>query len=263
MLTDDNPDGPDCKTTEVARLSAALVVRSSVEPKKDYTEYKPYLRRDFLFSCAYCSMSESEATARRFTIDHYEPVSARPDLETDYLNLMYVCDSCNSLKGDRTPPPAARQAGIAFFRPDEHAFADHFERDNCRLKEKSGVGNFTIEALDLNRDALQRLRDIRLRISECDEFVAAGVRALRAFPIDQLPPKIRTRALETINRFAEMEANIVDDLDALLKNYAISPLDPDEPDAAEGQRNSERLANLRKTEALFPGVWRGRRLKRR
>ena len=56
--------------------------------------------------------------AIRFTIDHYEPRSARPELENDYNNLMYCCDTCNSLKGDRCPPQSARHDGFRFYRPD-------------------------------------------------------------------------------------------------------------------------------------------------
>jgi 5-methylcytosine-specific restriction endonuclease McrA len=71
-------------------------------------------------------MSESEAMAIRFTIDHYEPQKARPDLVDDYTNLMYACDECNLRKGDRYPPPAARATGMRFFRPDEDVHSDQF-----------------------------------------------------------------------------------------------------------------------------------------
>jgi hypothetical protein len=49
---------------------------------------KPGFRNDFFYSCAYCTMSEAEAQATRFTVDHYEPKNAQPDLINAYDNLM-------------------------------------------------------------------------------------------------------------------------------------------------------------------------------
>src|ERR1700722_5601923 len=95
-----------------------IVTRSQVEPGKRYTEYRQPLRRDFFYSCAYCTMTEFEAQSIRMTIDHYEPRNARRDLENDYTNLMYACTVCNERKGDRYPPPEARADGKRFFRAD-------------------------------------------------------------------------------------------------------------------------------------------------
>jgi HNH endonuclease len=102
---------------------------------------------------------EAEAAAVRFTIDHYEPTSARPDLENEYNNLMYACDPCNTRKGDRYPPLAARAEGVRFFRPDEDVHSDHFELTGVRLKGKSKTGEYTVVALDLNRYMLNKLRE--------------------------------------------------------------------------------------------------------
>lgn len=62
-------------------VSPQLVVRSAVPVGRPYNEYKRYLRRDFFYSCAYCTIAETEAQAIRFTIDHYEPRNAQPQLE--------------------------------------------------------------------------------------------------------------------------------------------------------------------------------------
>ena len=83
--------------------------------------------------------------AIRFTIDHYEPRWASPELLNEYQNLMYSCDECNMRKGDLVPPPAARSKGVRFFRPDQDAHADHFELNGIRLDSKTGIGEFTVD----------------------------------------------------------------------------------------------------------------------
>ncbi|MGC1294505.1 MAG: hypothetical protein WA869_05640 [Alloacidobacterium sp.] len=75
-----NSKGGDSSNPVPARISSALVERSVVPKGLQYGNYKKYLRYDFMYSCAYCSMSEAEAQAIRFTIDHYEPRNARPEL---------------------------------------------------------------------------------------------------------------------------------------------------------------------------------------
>ena len=175
-----------------------LVKRSPVEPGQAYGEYRQILRKDFFYSCAYCTISEAEAQGIRLTIDHYEPRSSRSDLENAYDNLMYCCDPCNTYKGDRCPPLAARQDGQRFFRPDVDRFSDHFQLNGIRLIEKSVTGYFTIQALELNRSSLRRLRQIREKLSHCATLVEQGVRGLRNFPLDLLPKNIKGAAARAI-----------------------------------------------------------------
>lgn len=240
-----------------------LVIRSAVAYKIQYTDYLRPLRSDFFYSCAYCGIAESEATALRFTIDHYEPVSARPDLINVYANLMYCCEACNSRKGDRTPSESARNAGKRFFKVDVDVFADHFTYDNLRIKERTPTGWYTIQALELNRPELRRLRELRARLSACHEYVSGGLIALQSFPLDQLPSTIRTKVLEAINHISAMGDEIESDIDRVLKEAARSLLDTGDPTPADKAENEARLDALRKTEAMHPGVWRGRHVKRR
>jgi hypothetical protein len=180
-------------------LATQLVQRSVVEDGLPYIEYREVLRKDFFYSCAYCTISESEGRGVGFSIDHYEPQSSRPDLANAYNNLLYSCLSCNRLKSDISPPDTARDDGLRYFRPDEDIFEDHFVLNGIRLEQTSKVGYFSVNALELNRQALTRLRGIRQRLSECEAHIAGGVLALRNFPIDRLPPQFRGRALRAIN----------------------------------------------------------------
>lgn len=239
----------------------SLVIRSSVPPALSYTEYRKFLRPDFLYSCAYCTMCETEAHAIRFVIDHYEPRKARPDLENDYANLMYACDECNTRKGDRTPHAQAREQGVRFFRPDQDRREDHFESSGLRVKGKTPAGNYSVDALDLNRHSLLTLREIRRRLSDCEKHVYEGVMALRNFSIDRLPQEIKGRALQAKQRVESIASQLPDDIDEVLRNFARSQLlGDDEPIDTE---TKERKARLHSLEALLPGEWRAPRSPRR
>jgi hypothetical protein len=202
-------------------------------------------------------MSEAEARAIRFTIDHYEPKEARRDLINAYENLMYACDECNRRKGDRYPPPDARKDGHRFFRPDQDLRKEHFERNEIWIREKSPVGFFTINALDLNRAALRRVRELRARLYECDAYIVDGIGALRSFAVDTLPTDIRAKVLEKIKQAMNVAEGLSDAIDSVLRDFAKSPLI--DPDGDSERRAKERAKQLQELEAMYPGSWRAPR----
>ncbi|NQV46325.1 MAG: HNH endonuclease [Rhodospirillaceae bacterium] len=238
-------------------LDEPLVTRSKVPVGKEYGEYKEYLRYDFFHSCSYCTMSEAEAQAIRFVIDHYEPRKARPELVHEYENLMYSCDECNVRKGDRCPPAEARADNYRFFRPDRDKYREHFQGDGVRLKSKTNVGKYSIQALDLNRLTLRRLRDIRKRLTNCDRHVIEGVLGLRKFHIDRLPPSIKGSAARAIRQVVAVSNELADGIDDLLRDCASSPLI--DPDLDSNSRLQERTAKLKQLKAIYPGTWRAPR----
>jgi hypothetical protein len=246
------------KVTQTVRQLVPAITRSDVPSGLKYPEYKKYLRRDFLFSCAYCTTTESEAQALRFTIDHYEPRSVRPELENQYQNLMYACDQCNMLKGSRCPTQEMRDADRRFFRPDKDVRSEHFGVDNSEVKGTTEVGRFTTVAVDLNRPTLVRLRELRRRLLDSDEYVNEGIAALLTFPIDRLRPDERAQALAAINKALELAHMVFDNLDEALLYHAKSRIlgDDDELEVEEIER---RKARLRELDGLHPGAWRGRK----
>jgi hypothetical protein len=204
-------------------------------------------------------MAESEAQAVRFTIDHYEPRNARPDLVNDYNNLMYACGECNLRKGDRSPPPEARADGVRFFRADQDHRREHFRSNGGLVDALTRTGDYSIKALDLNRAMLRRLRNLRERLAVCDEFVAEGILALRRVRIDQLPKPTRVNVIRYREQAIAAEAVLAGYIDSLLRKQARSALLDTGPDPEEEARRKERLANLREQEALYPGKWRAPR----
>jgi hypothetical protein len=66
-----------------------------------YDSYRPWLRDEFTFRCAYCLKREQWGhETGEFDIDHFQPQRLRPDLSADYENLVYACRRCNSAKSD-------------------------------------------------------------------------------------------------------------------------------------------------------------------
>jgi hypothetical protein len=202
---------------------------------------------------------EAEAKGVRFTIDHYEPVSARPELETDYSNLMWACDPCNGRKGDMSPPPEARARGHRFYRPDEDVYSDHFALAGKRLEGKSLTGEYTILALALNRLMLLRLRDIRLGLISSESYVAQGIAGLRDFPIDRLPKDIRGKVFTAIRGFAKDAEALSKAVDEILREEAKSVLLDDDPNpSVTKEEDNARKQRIKKLEASCGGNWRGR-----
>lgn len=245
---------------------SALVQRSEVPTDvQTYGDYKRYLRHDFYYSCAYCTICESEAQTIGFEIDHYEPKATSPHLELVYGNLMYACGVCNQRKGDFFPPLEAQNAGIRYFRPDKDLFTQHFKQKvtlrGVELEALTPIGDFSIEYIDLNRQALLRLRELRAKVDECERFVAHGVLQLRSIKIDALPANVKAQAARLIDEGLRILDSSADAIDDLLRSFAHSPLADEDPDAP--RREEERRRSRAELKGLFPGLWRKPRPKRK
>jgi hypothetical protein len=66
----------------------------------DADSYRPWLRDEFAFRCVFCLVREQwENPVGRFAVDHLQPQTRYPELAAVYHNLLYVCTSCNAVKG--------------------------------------------------------------------------------------------------------------------------------------------------------------------
>jgi hypothetical protein len=251
---------PSTKETE----PQVRVIRTNVRSGLKYREYRKQLRWDFLYSCAYCTIAESESTAISFDIDHYEPSTKRPDLEDTYVNLMYACHLCNVRKGKRCPADAERQAGHRFFKADVDVWEEHFRESGIRIEGTSNTGRYTELALDLNRKLLLKLREIRNRARIAVEAAMQEVTDLQQYHFDDLPADIRLSALRLIRDAAETRIKLQGNLDDLLREYARSKLeDGDDPTEEDIRQNKERLRRLREIGALHADQWSGRKPRRK
>lgn len=244
------------KRVTSGNLISADVKRSVVLQESDYHDYLPSLRNDFVYSCSYCTVCETEAQTISFEIDHFEPKSKRPDLEVVYDNLMYSCKFCNRFKGDFEPSDDMRANGTQFYKADRDRYFDHFELDGVRLKAKTEAGSFTIEIIELNRFWLRELRKLRNRSAAAREYILGGLRSLQRFHIDRLAPEQRVNAQQAIQKILRRAETAIEEIDEELREHARSPLADTDPNADAGAK--ERADKLRRWKTVYPD-WRSKK----
>lgn len=258
-------------SSAVASRPSGVVVRSTnIPPGRPYPEYARFLRRDFFYACAYCTMTEHEAESIRFTIDHYEPKSKRPDLENDYKNLMYACDPCNNRKGTICPTHQMRQEGKRFFRSDEDIRKEHFHLKKTdrgwEVEGTTNVGRFTVAAVDLNRPILRKIRAAREKLFAYDGYIGEGIEALTTYALDSLRPEMRQPALDYIHVALAVIEKAYDEFDDMLREFARSKVLGGDETAEEieedKERNRQRKAELHEMVGITPETWRGRKRRR-
>jgi hypothetical protein len=221
-----------------------LIARSVVKPASNYRDYERFLRWDFWFSCAYCTMTEIEATGIGFEIDHYEPRVVRPELVADYMNLLWACRVCNRHKAGFSPSERERAAGYRFFRPDLDDAYEHFELAGLRVNPMSNIGKYTIEMLHLNSHALMDIRDLRRELFESSQEILMGIRALNGISVDRLRPTVRAQFLRIRKRLGAEAAALSKGEDLLREFNRATILDRTQEDVKFPKRRREWLAEL-------------------
>jgi 5-methylcytosine-specific restriction endonuclease McrA len=125
-----------------------------------YERYRPWLRDEFDFRCVYCLKRETWGQVTgEFDLDHFEPQSVNPRRRLDYLNLVYACRRCNSVKRDQTvgdPFNLLHSENVATW-PDGSLHAS--DRETRRL----------IRQLDMNSPRLKMWRSMWMRIAALAE----------------------------------------------------------------------------------------------
>ncbi len=152
----------------------AIFVRSSEPPQyQSHRSYKPFLRFDFQFRCAYCEMTEGYLRGPDvFGADHFRPYKQFPALDCIYDNLYYCCNKCNSYKGTSWPTAEQQAKGLTFVDPcAEDPYAVHFRIDSFGAASPlSEAGKYSLRIIRLNREECRRFRkkreSVRNRIRE-------------------------------------------------------------------------------------------------
>jgi hypothetical protein len=149
----------------------------------DYQSFKPWLRDEFVFRCAYCLIRERwEANGHHgFGVEHVQPQSIVAGVDLEYDNLVYSCNTCNSTRRDVLLP------ADVIAEPARHLQS----RADGTVASLSESGDDVIEMCRLNRPLLvaTRRRILNLiAILRCFEQTGAvaALRDLLSFP-DDLP----------------------------------------------------------------------------
>ena len=116
--------------------------------------------------CAYCRTPE-ELAVTTFEIDHIVPASAGG--ATVQENLCLSCPTCNRHKSARQSaldPQTGRT--VPLFHPRQQNWATHFSwsDDTTRIVGLTPTGRATVEALQMNRPRMIRLRRLWLLLGK-------------------------------------------------------------------------------------------------
>jgi hypothetical protein len=216
----------------------AIIIRSDVIPKKDYHAYRDFLRLDFYYACAYCSITEIEATGISFQIDHYYPIEVFPQLASNYDNLMWSCQICNRYKSNYYPDEEDLRIGYVIIRIDKCDPRGHLEADadGVMIKAKTKTGEFNIQWLDLNRRQLRRLREYRRRLSDARNYIIFGVHELVSLELDKVAPTYRLLFQKIKRHIEDREKQVTGPIKSLIRNFAHSELLDSDPDKKERQK---------------------------
>lgn len=140
--------------------------------ERGYRAYRPCLRWEFGFFCAFCLCHEADFT--RYgriegwgltQIEHFEPFSTNEDLRNDYENCFYICMFCNRARNDSPVLPAG---GERLLNPCDEVWSDHFALEGDRLMPLPGDrdASYTAKAYDFNDENRMTMRRGRQVIEE-------------------------------------------------------------------------------------------------
>jgi hypothetical protein len=116
--------------------------------------------------CEYCR-SPAAFAHQSFSVEHIRPRSRRG--KDSFRNLALSCQGCNNHKYNRSKArdPVSEES-VILFNPRRHRWADHFAwaSDAIHILGLTAIGRATVEALQLNREALVNLRRVLLLAGE-------------------------------------------------------------------------------------------------
>lgn len=154
---------------KIKSFKSHTITRSTPPNYKDYHKYKAYLEKDFSKRCAYCNLNEEMITTP-FEIDHFVPRKVfegkRPELETDYNNLIYVCKKCNIEKGSKF------EGDLYSVKPTNNLFYDPVLVDYNTIFYRNENGAIVSDDLKGKKmiELLKLYRPIHILAWICDEI---------------------------------------------------------------------------------------------
>jgi hypothetical protein len=148
-----------------------------------YQAYKRYLRLDFVYRCAYCTIHEYFCNGiYGFHVDHFRPKSQFPQLECVYENLYYACAECNVSKGQEWPSEVEAAQGLRYVDPcTEELYKVHLRvNDDGSLVPLTRAGEYTLNMVRLDRERLAFQRKTEATAKRVLRKILPLLTALRA-----------------------------------------------------------------------------------
>lgn len=145
-----------------------------------YEAYRPFLRRDFDFRCAYCLRHEFFfGGGEAGEIDHFRPRHLFPELLAVYGNLYWSCRKCNAVKGGVWPSAAQTERGLRFLDPCADDQTDHWQAHaDGTLTALTSPGRYTLRHIRLDRSTLVQFRaflfSLQARVSAIEAALEAA-----------------------------------------------------------------------------------------
>lgn len=163
----------------------------------NYRKYKTVLRTEFGGQCVYCRAVDRIKGIENFGVDHYRPQKHFPTLATEYLNLYYACNRCNSLKRDFWPSLQRARDGQFVPNPCDHVMFDHLRYKKGTVSDVSSAGAWTVELLDLNDPNVVQFREsvigiVDMLLSHIQTAIDTVTDAEKAVANAQTPGQITT-----------------------------------------------------------------------
>jgi len=121
---------------------------------RSHSAFKPCLRWEFGFSCAFCQLHEVDLKRSGVNgwsliqIEHFIPQSKDRSKRNDYENCLLICERCNKQRR----ASVTDKAGNDLLNPCIVTWADHFERigDDLRPRPGDDSAEFTWKSYGLD-----------------------------------------------------------------------------------------------------------------
>ena len=145
--------------------------RHQPRPAADPAGYRPCLRWDFGFTCAFCLLHEADYFFGQpgeglgvMTVEHRVLRRDDPGLTGTYSNCLYCCRLCNLARGTR----AIETSEARLLDPTENAWKEHFEAVGNDLRPRAGDANaaYTHRTYDLDDERKRARRQKRRQLLE-------------------------------------------------------------------------------------------------
>ena len=173
---------------------------SEVPEQNEYESYRPWLRQDFEFRCAYCLRHEFFfGGGEAGEIDHFRPRHLFPSRVNEYRNLYWSCRKCNAVKGAKWPSEAQMERGLRFLDPCVEGHEDHWQTQaDGVLTAFTPVGRYTIRQIRLDRPTLTQFREFLFGLQARVQGIEAALRETN------LPPLLRAGLQAELNSAATL-----------------------------------------------------------